>query len=269
MKRAYVTAMSHGDGYAAGVEALGCSIRASGTSEPMVVMATPDVSPRARARLVEQGWLIRDVEELRNESCQTVPLFPRFVHSYVKLRAWQLTEFDKVVLLDADTLVLQNVDELFERPEFAAAPDFLAPDHFNSGVMVLDPSNDTFQVMMERLPVTETYDGGDQGFLNSYFADWYSRPVSYRLPIGYNLFHFLYQFLRSHPGLQRSLEREAKILHYSVQKPWRLAPQLTGASATWWNMYFAAHPEEDRPWRRHVHALEDWTFDRVVALFIG
>jgi len=269
MKRAYVTALSHGDGYAAGVEALGCSLKASGTSEPMVVMVTPDVTPKARARLAAQGWLIRDIEPLQNGNPDAIPLFPRFVHSYVKLRGWQLTEFDKIVLLDADTLVLQNVDELFERPEFAAAPDFLVPDHFNSGVMVLDPSKDTFERMMARLHTAESYDGGDQGFLNSFFGDWYSRPVAYRLPVGYNLFHFLYQFMRSHPGLKQSLEHTAKILHYAVQKPWRLAPQLTGASATWWNMYFAAHPEEDRPWRRQLHAVEDWTFDRVVDLWLG
>jgi len=40
------------------------------------------------------------------------------------------------VFLDADTLVLDNVDELFERPELAAAPDVGWPDCFNSGVFV-------------------------------------------------------------------------------------------------------------------------------------
>src|SRR6185369_13155735 len=112
MRRAYVTVMSHGDGYAPGVEALGSSIKASGTREPMVVMVTPDVSAGVRARLAMQGWWIREAEPLRNEGPHVRPLFPRFVHSFAKLRGWQLTEFDRVVLLDADTLVLKNVDEL-------------------------------------------------------------------------------------------------------------------------------------------------------------
>jgi lipopolysaccharide biosynthesis glycosyltransferase len=236
----------------------------------MVLMATPDVSPATRARLTAQGWEVRGIEPLRNSNTHgAAPLFPRFEHAFVKLRAWQLTDFDKVVLLDADTLVLKNVDELFERPELSAAPDMLLPDHFNSGVMVLRPSEDTFQRMVRSLVSAENYDGGDQGFLNTFFSDWYSGPRTHRLPVGYNLLHFIYQFMRSHPGLKGTLDREARILHYAVQKPWHRAPQLTGGSDVWWSNYYAARPEHDRRWRRGVHAIEDRFFDRVVELFIG
>src|SRR6185436_17114115 len=98
MKRAYVTALSHGDGYAPGVEALGASLRASGTREPMVVMVTDDVSPEVRARLAMQGWRIREIEPLR-DGAKVQRLFPRFAHTFAKLSAWQLAEFDCVVLL--------------------------------------------------------------------------------------------------------------------------------------------------------------------------
>jgi len=40
----------------------------------------------------------------------------RFARTYSKLRAFDLVEFDKIVFLDADTLVLRNIDELFARP---------------------------------------------------------------------------------------------------------------------------------------------------------
>ncbi len=52
---------------------------------------------------------------------------------YTKLHVWNLVEFEKVVYIDADALVLQNVDELFSRPGFAAAPDVFPPDKFNAG----------------------------------------------------------------------------------------------------------------------------------------
>lgn len=269
MKRAYVTMLCNGDAYVPGAEALGRSLRQSGTREATVAMVTTDVSAGARARLATQGWTVRDIEPLHNHNPNAKPLFPRFDNVFAKLRAWQLTDFDKVVLLDADTLVLQNVDDLFDRPPFAAAPDFLLPDRFNSGVMVLAPSAETFAKMVEALGGAETYDGGDQGFLNTFYSDWWSMPVEHRLPAGYNLFHFIFQFLRAHPVLKRSLEREAKILHYAVQKPWRGAPQMTGASEAWWNMYFGAHPEQDHAWKRRLHALEDWTFDRVIDVFVG
>jgi glycogenin glucosyltransferase len=269
MKNAYATALCNGDGYAPGVEALGRSLTASGTHEPMVLMATADVTQPTRDKLAAQGWQIHDIAPIENPTAREDLLFPRFAGTFVKLRAWELTEFDRVVLLDADTIVLRNVDELFDRPDFAAAPDFLMPDRFNSGVMVLAPSLDTFARMMAALASAPSYDGGDQGFLNSFYPDWYAMPVAHRLPSGYNLFSFIYQFLRGHPQLSQQLEREARILHYAVQKPWSAMPVLTGGSEAWWKMYMGVHPEEDSPLKRHVHAAEDWTFDRVIATMIG
>ena len=40
------------------------------------------------------------------------------------------------MLLDADTIVVQRIDDLFDRPGIAAAPDFFLPDQFNSGVFI-------------------------------------------------------------------------------------------------------------------------------------
>ena len=173
-----------------------------------------------------------------------------------------------MVFLEADTPVLRNVDDLCERPEIAAAPDFLMQDRFNPGVMVLVPSEATFQRMVATLATTVSYDGGDQGFLNNFFAGWYAMPVEHRLPAGYNLFHFIFQFVKGHPVLWRTLEQEAKILHYAVQKPWHAMPQLTGGSAPWWAMYYEAHPEQESMLRTRLHALEDWAFKSVLDVFV-
>ena len=55
MKNAYATTLTHGDAYAPGVEALGRSLRATGTHEPMVLMVTADV-PRHAKPVAAQGW---------------------------------------------------------------------------------------------------------------------------------------------------------------------------------------------------------------------
>jgi glycogenin glucosyltransferase len=47
-----------------------------------------------------------------------------------------LTQYKKGVFLDADVLVLRNIDELFNREELSAAPDAGWPDCFNSGVFI-------------------------------------------------------------------------------------------------------------------------------------
>ncbi len=265
MKTAYATTLCNGDGYVPGVETLGKSLRARGTQVPMVAMVTEDVSQEARARLMEQGWRIRNVEPVRNPSPATMQLFPRFDNVFTKLRAWELTDFDKVVFLDADTLVLQNIDELFDRPEIAAAPDFFMSDRFNSGVMVLAPSQRTFDRMVKALSSADSYDGGDQGFLNSYFENWYGMSVEHRLPAGYNMHHFVYQFLQAHSSVCKELDKEIKILHYTLQKPWIGKATVSGGSEVWWRVYFDAHPEEDASWKRKLHSLEDWSFDAVVS----
>ena len=268
MKTAYVTVLCHGDGYLPGVEVLGKSLDASGSKVPKVVLATADIGSDARDRLTRLGWQICPVEYIANPAADRL-LFPRFETVFTKLRVWELTDFDRVVLLDADTLVLQNVDALFERRVFAAAPDFFMPDRFNSGVMLLEPSEETFQRMMDALAASGSYDGGDQGFLNAFFADWYAMPVEHRLPVGYNMAHFIYQFLRGHETLKATLEREAKVLHYMVQKPWQARATLTGGAEAWWTMYFQAHPDKAHAWRDKVHSFEDWTFDHLAALVLG
>jgi alpha-N-acetylglucosamine transferase len=267
LKTAYVTTLCNGDGYLPGVEVLGKSIEASGSKVPKIVLVTADISQAARARLAHLGWQMRDIEPIENPAADRL-LFPRFATVFAKLRVWELVELDRVVLLDADTLVLQNVDDLFERRDFAAGPDFFLPDRFNSGVMVLEPSADTFRRMIEALSTAGTYDGGDQGFLNTFFANWYSMPVEHRLPVGYNMAHFIYQFLRGHPTLKATLERDTKIVHYMVQKPWQARATLTGGSEAWWHMYFQAHPEKAKAWREKVHAFEDWTFDHLASLVL-
>jgi hypothetical protein len=122
--------------------------------------------------------------------------------------------------------------------------------------------------MVDALAAAPSYDGGDQGFLNSFYPDWYAMPAAHRLPVGYNLASFIYQFAHGHPSLRATLAREAKVLHYMVQKPWQAKSTLTGGSEAWWSMYFDAHPEKARVFRSHVHAIEDWTFDKLAALVL-
>jgi alpha-N-acetylglucosamine transferase len=269
MKRAYATILCNGEGYMPGVEALGGSIKASGTREPMVLMVTPEVRPVTRERLAAQGWTIREVEPIANPNPTTQQMLPRFGAAYAKLRAWQLVDVDKVVFLDADTIVLKNVDDLFDRPEIAAAPDFFLPDRFSSGVMVLHPSQETFDRMVHALSMAPSYDGGDQGFLNLFFEGWYAMPVAHRLPVGYNMAHFIYQFMRAHPSTWEKLEHEVKIVHYLVQKPWRARSTLSGASERWWDAYFAVHPEKSQEWRHRLHEIEDWSFDMLAHWLVG
>lgn len=84
---------------------------------------------------------------------------PELGVTFSKINAWRLTQYSKCVFLDADTLVIQNVDELFEREELSAAPDIGWPDCFNSGVFVFEPSLKTFYELIDLSRQTGSFDG--------------------------------------------------------------------------------------------------------------
>ena len=92
--------------------------------------------------------LVVDVEEFDSKDAANLKLLerPELGVTFTKLNCWKLVQFTKCVFLDADTLVIQNSDELFDREEFSAAPDAGWPDCFNSGVFVFVPSHKTYEV---------------------------------------------------------------------------------------------------------------------------
>lgn len=59
----------------------------------------------------------------------------RFKLTLNKLYAWNLVDYDRVVMLDSDNLFLQNTDELFQCGQFCAV--FINPCIFHTGLFVL------------------------------------------------------------------------------------------------------------------------------------
>lgn len=80
-------------------------------------------SPAAAERLGRIGWEVRRVKPIPNPAPADRLLFERFRNTYTGLRVFGLEDVEKAVFLDADTLVLRNVDELFRRPDFSAAAE--------------------------------------------------------------------------------------------------------------------------------------------------
>ena len=79
--------------------------------------------------------------------------------TFTKLHCWRLTNFSKCVFLDADCLVTQNIDDLFQREEFSAAADVGWPDCFNTGVFVYRPSLETYSNLLAFAMTFGSFDG--------------------------------------------------------------------------------------------------------------
>ena len=154
-RRAYVTLVTNAD-YAIGAAALVRSLRLSQTEAAIVVLHTEAVGAASLAPLAALGArlspaaLLNTSDGFNERHARSAlhaaapftkgekPAFHTPLDNFVKLRLWQLTEYDRCIFLDADTLVLKNIDRLFEYPEFAAAPNVyerLGDFHrLNSGV---------------------------------------------------------------------------------------------------------------------------------------
>uniref|UniRef100_A0A8D0PE48 glycogenin glucosyltransferase n=1 Tax=Sus scrofa TaxID=9823 RepID=A0A8D0PE48_PIG len=143
---------------------------------------------------------------------------PELGVTLTKLHCWTLTHYSKCVFLDADTLVLANIDELFDRTEFSAAPDPGWPDCFNSGVFVFQPSLETHGLLLRHAADHGSFDGADQGLLNSFFSSWSTADIHKHLPFIYNLSS---NTAYTYGPAFRQFGSRAKVVHFlGSRKPW-------------------------------------------------
>lgn len=77
-------------------------------------MITPSVDASTRDILRKLGCRLRDVEPWDISTDTEILAHARFTNVWTKLRAMELFEYDRVVLIDSDMLVMQNMDELMD-----------------------------------------------------------------------------------------------------------------------------------------------------------
>jgi len=226
---AYVTLVTNAD-YGLGALALARSLRAVDSAWPLVVLATSGAG--RLDELEAQGCVVKTVAQptlspgfrrrhergaLHARDPYTKGVKPAFhdpLDNFCKLSTWQLTEYQRTVFLDADTLVIKNIDRLFGYPEFSAAPNLyheLEDIHrLNSGVFVAQPSQSTYAAMLSQLDTPGVFwRRTDQTFLEHYFPDWHG------LPYTYNALQYIYFRI---PELWRW--SSIKVVHYQFEKPW-------------------------------------------------
>jgi len=212
------------DGYAHGALVLAHSLKEVGTTKKIHVMVTNQVSPGLRTLLASVVDEVSTVDVMDSNDSENLRLIgrPDLGVTFTKLNCWRLTQYTKAVFLDADTLVLQNADELFEHEEISAVADIGWPDFFNSGVFVFTPSQETYRSLVEFAVTHGSFDGGDQGVLNAYFSDWFSRPASFRLSFIYNMTSGLFY---TYAAAYKRHGASVKIVHFiGAQKPWHTGP---------------------------------------------
>jgi len=214
--------------YLRGALVLGSSIRSFDSSRDMVCMVTPTVPKEWHASLAVAGWTVVVVEEVaemwwgKSDECSNFDRDQgeRWGHMATKLRLWQLTQYDRIMYLDADTVLTGPVASLFETVKTFAAESPRYHSHFNAGVMLLAPSASVFEELMalgQQKHATlfgNTIDCTEQGLLNTYFNGKPGREVT-KLPVG-----------RADVVADWTSEKAPFAVHWITHvcaKPWRVA----------------------------------------------
>ncbi|CAK9145037.1 unnamed protein product [Ilex paraguariensis] len=244
---AYVTFLAGNGDYVKGVVGLAKGLRKVKAAYPLVVAVLPDVPEEHRRILVSQGCIVREIEPVYPPENQTQFARAYYVINYSKLRIWEFVEYSKMIYLDGDIQVFDNIDHLFDMSSgyFYAVMDCFCektwshspqykigycqqcpnkvqwpvelgpkpPLYFNAGMFVYEPSRPIYDDLLQTLKITPPTSFAEQDFLNMFFRDIY-RPI----PPIYNL---VLAMLWRHP---ENIELEkVKVVHYCAagSKPWR------------------------------------------------
>lgn len=150
----------------------------------------------------------------------------------------------KALYLDADIIVRDSIEELFSEDFdgclIAAVKDDLASNSFNAGVMLIDVEAWRREGITDKLLqlTNEFHESsyGDQGILNRLFQNnWKRLPQKYNFMVGMDTVARNYG-IDSWYSDSLMVENEAKIIHYTGNKPWHLV-NLNRFREEWWYYY--------------------------------
>ncbi|KGN65020.1 galactinol synthase 2 [Cucumis sativus] len=271
-KFGYVTFLAGNGDYVKGVVGLAKGLRKVKSKYPLLVAVLPDVPEEHRELLRWQGCVVKEIQPVYPPQNHTQFAMPYYVINYSKLRIWEFVEYKKLIYLDGDIQVMENIDHLFQMEDsfFYAVMDCFCektwshtaqyeigycqqrpnevqwpaselgpkpPLYFNAGMFVYEPNLETYHSLLSTLNITPPTPFAEQDFLNMFFKDKY-KPI----PPVYNL---VMAMLWRHP---ENIElHKVKVVHYCAagSKPWRYTGKEENMDREdvkmlvkkWWEIY--------------------------------
>lgn len=235
MMKAYITLLSN-ESYLPGVLVLGRSLKKVKAKYPLYCALSINIKEEVEYVLNQNGIscvrLLQKAVDI--EVNQQVNTHSHWNYTFDKLLIWGLTQFDKLVFLDSDMLVLRNIDGLFEFKQFSAVcadHSYIGNEHWtglNSGLIVIEPDkNIEKKLLMAIRPVLnemrlKNQPVGDQDVIKSILPDWADNPTLH-LDEGYNLFadHLTYYVRKLGYSFNDKKEKKIYVVHFiGKTKPW-------------------------------------------------
>lgn len=196
-------------------------------------------------------------------------------HCWTKLRMFNYTQFDKLLYIDADTFITQNIDDLFEWPGWSSICEYDAPwkghYRFHAAFFLIEPNKQVYEELLKLAednplilhPATQEYQlSNDYDLLNLYKSDWGEHP-ELRFPSYTFIDSYILQtsdfFL---PYLLNNFTK-MRIIHLCGPKPWICGTQevanYSGDWGLWKELYLIYIKFVNK-------ALEDLYYNGIVSL---
>lgn len=231
--------------------------------------------------------------------CHLLQLLVGFCVTRCFILGVQFVEYKKMVYLDGDIQVYDNIDHLFELEDgyFYAVMDCFCektwshtpqyklgycqqcPEkvrwpsemghppalYFNAGMFVFEPNISVYEKLLYTLKITPPTPFAEQDFLNMFFKDIY-KPIP-------NVYNLVLAMLWRHP---ENVELDqVKVVHYCAagSKPWRYAgtednmqrEDIKMLVKKWWDVYNDESLDSKKPVVHNDGAMESGTLQPLIA----
>ncbi|KAH7412817.1 nucleotide-diphospho-sugar transferase [Cadophora sp. MPI-SDFR-AT-0126] len=189
---------------------------------PFLAVVAPDILPWKRKLLEREGATVIFAERISLGDEWIEPMTERWKDVMLKLRLFELIDYDKILFLDADTYLLKPLDRIFRDPAarpirtgtseketrpdeaslpetylFATGPEIMHTSHpwpphpwprFNAGFFLFQPSKELFKYYTSLLTLKDRFDSTypEQNLLNYAHREWGNMPWA-RLKTGWNV----------------------------------------------------------------------------------
>lgn len=232
--RAYITLLSN-DRYLQGVLGLKKALDKLKAKYPLICAISVAVPKECEEILIlNEIQCIRFSESALKRDLSSVGSFAHWDFTFDKLKIWELEQYETLVFLDSDMLILRNLDHLFEMKPFTsvcAGKSIPGHEHYkglNSGLIVIKPNkkiaadlcnmaNDITSKRTDRSLFI-----GDQDILHAYLPHW-DNDKTLQLDESYNIFADNLKYYVDNLGYSLNPEssKPLRVIHFIGRtKPW-------------------------------------------------
>ncbi|KAJ5107269.1 hypothetical protein N7456_003944 [Penicillium angulare] len=132
---------------------------------PFLVLVTPDVPSKHRDMLTREGATVIPIENISHDwSC---PEWKRWHDKLVRLNLWRLEDYDKIIFFNADTILFNQIDDLFRYSGTATRATSNPTRNMPSQYMIAGTHDSWTEWALTSFPDQDFYDGEnymDKGF---------------------------------------------------------------------------------------------------------